>query len=284
MRAAASAGILSDGCQWRTKSTGHENGVVVADVDKLVRMCRRSTAQMRPVLPLGQAMSVGMVGFLDGAAFRYLGTVKTMLGVSPGRSRTGKGPPTVQLVSGKDVSASGRIEGETSETFGAIAKAKARIEVTFGSDKSFLLIAQRTAITTMSEPAQLLAEMLKAYKVGLWRKNYCLVYQVGVASTYRAALSHQTGAKLLLSTGATVAAGPVPLGDLGASANYESSNGAVEQVVSDEPVTAFFNAYRVKDRLFKDATVEVASALASTVSRSESLRRLGAGKSPFEAA
>jgi hypothetical protein len=258
--------------------------VIVADIDKLVRMCRRGTVKMRPVLPLGQAMSVGMVGFLDGHAFRYLGTVKSMLGVSPGRSRTGKGPPGVQLVSGKDVSVSGRVKGETSETFGAIAKAKARIEVNFGSDKSFLLVAQRIEITTMSEPAQLLAEMLKAYKVGLWRKNYCFVYQVGVATGFRAALSHQTGAKLLLSTDATVAPGGVSLGDLGASAEYESLNGAVEQVVSDEPVTAFFNAYRIKDRLFKDATVEVASTLPSTVSRSESLRRLGAGKSPFEAA
>ena len=99
----------------------------MADINKLVRMCRRSAVKMRPVLPLGQAMSVGMVGFLDDDAFRYLGTVETMLGFSPGGSRTGKGPPRVLLVSGKDVSVLGRVNGETSETFGTIAKAKARI-------------------------------------------------------------------------------------------------------------------------------------------------------------
>jgi hypothetical protein len=225
-----------------------------------------------------------MVGFIEGDAFRYLGTVKTMLGVSPGRSRTGKGPPDVYLISGKDVLLSGRVQGATSETFGAIAKAKARIEVTFESERSFLLVARRIAITTMSEPAQLLAEMLKAYKVGLWQKHYCLVYQVGVATGYRAALSHQTGAKLLLSTDAAVAAGPVPLSALGAGAQYESSNAAVEQVVSDEPVTAFFNAYRVKDRLFKEATIEVASSLPPTISRGESLKRLHPEKSPFDTA
>ena len=136
----------------------------------------------------------------------------------------------------------------------------------------------------MSEPAQLLAEMLKAYDAGLWRKNYCLVYEVGVATGYRAALSHQTGAKLLLSTDAAVAAGPVPLADLGAGARYESSNGAVEQLVSDEPVTAFFNAYRVKDRLFNRTTIEVASSLPRTVSGAERLKRLRVGRSPFDAA
>jgi hypothetical protein len=259
-----------------------EEGAIVADIDKLVKMCRRGAVKMRPVLPLGQAMSLGMVGYLDNHAFRYVGTVETMLGGTAGKALPGEGLPSAELVSGKEVSLLARIKGETSETFGDIAKAKARIETTFGSGKSFLLTAPSVEIATMEEPVGLLAAMLRAYNAGLWKEEYCFVYQTGRPSSYRAALAHQSGAKLLLSVSGAVGQGPVSVGSLAAKARFEGQSGALEQLITNRPVTAFFNAYRVKDRFFRGPTVQVASKLSPNLPRDDIRAALKVSGNPFE--
>jgi hypothetical protein len=234
-------------------------GEQMADIDKLIRKCRRGSVKMRPVLPLGQAMSLGMVGYLDDHAFRYVGTVETMLGMKPSKPLPGSGSSSVEIASGKDVALSGRMSGETSEAFGDLAKAKARIEVTFQSDRSFLLLAHDLTISTLANPAALLTAMQRAYGAGLWRKEYCFVYQIATAASYRAALSHQAGAKLLLSADAGVGPSGVSLGDLGGKTRFEAQSGAIEQLISNRPVRAFFNAYKVKDHFFRGPAVAVAS-------------------------
>jgi hypothetical protein len=256
-------------------------GAGVADIDKLIKKCRNSTLKMRPVLPLGQPMELGMVGVLDDGAFRYRGKVRTMLGQAPGKPLAGDGSPSIELISGKDVELSAHAGGETSEAFGDIAKAKARIEVSLDSKNSFLVAAHDIAILNLPEPERLLTAMLRAYGAGLWLKNYCFVYQIAVPSSFQAILSHQAGAKVLLSASGDVGQGPVSLGDVSVKLNYERQRGELEQLIASKPTTAFFNAYAVKPHLFKPASVKTASALAWDDAADEIKGALAAGASPF---
>jgi hypothetical protein len=253
----------------------------MADVEKLIKKCRTGSLKMRPVLPLGQAMALGMVGVLDGGAFRYRGSVNTMLGEAPGRPLPGQGQPSVELTSGKDVSLSALAKGETSGTFGEIAKARARIEITLNSKNSFLVAARDIEILTLREPERFLAAMLRAYGAGLWLKNYCFVYQIGVVSSFQAVLSHQTGAKLLLSVAGALEQGPLSLGSLAIKPRYERQRGEVEQLIANKSIVAFYNAYCVKDPLFRAASVKVASALGPDTSPDDVRAALKVRSSPY---
>ena len=253
----------------------------MADLDELVKKCRKSPVKMRPVLPMGQPLSVGMVGYLDQHAFRYLGSVETILGEPTGKLLSGEGLPSVEVLSGKDVSISSYAKGQTSQAFGDFAKAKARVELTFSSGKSFLIAAQDLRIKTMTEPHVLLAAMLRAYSIGLWRKHYCLIYQIAWASSFRAVLSHQPGAKLLLSLAGELGDGPASLGSLAAKASYERQSGQLEQLITNKSVPAFFNAYRIKDRFFSGSAVEVAATVPAGSSLKDVQAALGRSN-PFE--
>lgn len=256
----------------------------MADLDKLVAMSRRSHAKMRPVLPLGQPLELGMVGYLDDHAFRYLGRVQTMLGEPPGKPLKGGGVPVVDLVSGKEVDLAIHAKGTTSQAFGDIAKGKARVEMTFGSDKSFLLSAKDITIYTMEDPVILLAAMLRAFEAGMWQQEYCLVYQIGVAASYTGVLSRQAGAKLLLSTSAKLGKGKASVGDVAAGMSFERQSGALEQVVAPRKTTAFFNAYRVKKRWFTGPSVQVAASLPVGASGEEIRGALKVKGDPMKAA
>jgi len=252
----------------------------MADIDQLVKKCQREL-KMRPVLPLGQAMSLGSIGYLDGHAFRYVGTSNTLLGLPPGRAIPGQGRQRVEVTSGREVALTVYAKGETSQTFGNLAKGKARVEVTFGSDKSFLLGGQKLNVRTLLEPSSLIAAMFRAYSAGVWLEKYCFVFQVGIVGSYTAVMSHQSGAKLLLSAGASIGKGQISLGDLVGGAHYESQSGALEQIAGEKRFVAFFNAYRVKDGFFTGPRLQVAGNLPFKASAGQQRKALKLQGNPF---
>jgi hypothetical protein len=253
----------------------------LADIDQLVKKCR-SEVKMRPVLPLGQPMPLGSVGYLDGHAFRYVGTTDSLLDQRPAKPIPGEGRPAVEIVSGRDVTLSFHGKGESSQVFGDIAKGKARVEVTFNSEKSFLLAADILKIRMISEPSVLLAAMLRAYKAGVWEERYCFVFQVATVASYTAVLSRQAGAKLLLSVSAKIGSGPVSVGDMASGARFERQSGAVERIIAQKGTVAFYNAYRVKDSWFKAPKIEVATALAPDANLEEQRHAFGEARDAFE--
>ena len=255
----------------------------MADIKALVRKVRQDI-KMRPVLPVGQTIGIGSVGYIEDDAFRYVGTVSTMLQQGPGDPVSGNPVPIVSITSGRDVQLFFHAAGQTSETFGSIANGRARIEVTFSNDKSFLLAAESVTPTTMAEPHLLLQAMLRAYKAGAWQERYCFVYQVGVAATFTIALSEQAASKLLISGNAALGDGPATVGKLAAGVKFERASGATTVQVGEANICAFFNAYRVKDRVFRKLTTEVASAALGSTDAEELPRKLGIKGSPFELA
>jgi hypothetical protein len=241
----------------------------MADLDKLVKKCRRGQLKMRPTLPLGQPMLLGNCGFIENQAFRYLGRSDTMLGTPPGEPVSGESHKSVEIVSGKDVDVTVRAHGEPSEAFKILIDAEAAVEITFASDKSFFVAADNVQIYTMQDPVVLLAAMLRLFNVGAWEKHFCFVYQIGVAASYSAALSYESSAKLLLNAEAKLAPGHLPVGRLAAGVGFARQSGSLDRIIAEDKVTAFYNAYQVKARFFRRPTVKTAAALGPDAAAAE---------------
>ncbi|WP_371565286.1 hypothetical protein [Streptomyces canus] len=254
----------------------------MVDINELVDACMDGTPKMRPVLPLGQALSIGSVGFLEDHAFRYVGTVETLLGKSAGSPLPSEGLISFNASSEDGFSHRIYASGETSETFGSIVGANGAIELSFSTESAFMLSAKDVAITTMGDPAALLAEMLKRYKAGAWEKRYCFVYQVGTAAAYTATLSRQSGAKLLLSVDTSLGQGNFSVADVAAGAHLTHQSGALDQIIGAKNIPAFYNAYRVKDRFFRRDIVKTASALPTDASPGAISEALELTETPFE--
>lgn len=231
----------------------------MANIDQLVKKSKNE-AKMRPVLPLGQPLSLGAVGFIDGGAFRYMGTAHTMLGVDPGPADSGVGMPDVEIESGRDFSMRTYAKGETAEGFGQIASGKARAEVSFSSADAFMMAGRGLTVSTLTEPGILAAAMVRAFHAGLWEERFCLVYQIAAAKNFTAVLSEQSQSKLLLTGGASLGKGNVSLGDLTAGVKVSSQKGSMQKLVAGRNVVAFFNAYQVDDRILRSDRVKTAMA------------------------
>ena len=254
----------------------------MADINKLVKACR-SKLKMRPSLPLGQPISLGAVGYLEDHAFRYLGTAEIMLGQPPGALISGTGTPEVAFSSGKEVSLSVHAKGQVSPTFGEIIDANGAIEVSLGSSNSYLIAAKDIAYSAMQDPVLLLRAMLERYSAGAWQKEYCFIYEIGTPASYTAMLSQQSGARVLLS--ADVAPGPaISVGDLGAGIGFKRQSGALDRLISDQRMPAFFNAYRVKERFFRAPAIKTATKIGPHASSAEVAAALGVTENPFELA
>lgn len=255
----------------------------MADLDQLVAKSRRGSLKMRPVLPLGQPVALGDCGYIEDQAFRYLGTSETMLGLPPGEPIAGESLQSVDVTSGKDVSITVHAKGQPSAAFNLVIDAEAAVEITFASSNSFFVAAENIQVFTMKDPVILLTELLRLYKVGAWQKHFCFVYQVGIATSYTAALSHEASAKLLLNADAKLEPAEVSIASLAAGFSFSRQSGSVERVIAKQDVTAFYNAYRVKKRFFAAPTVKTAATLGPDAT-ADAIREALDAASPFEPA
>ncbi|WP_148684989.1 hypothetical protein [Mycolicibacterium tusciae] len=245
-------------------------------------MCKKSSLQMRPTLPLGQSMALGDCGYIEDNAFRYLGTSDTMLGVPAGDPIPGKSQQSVEIVSGKDVNITVHAKGEPSAAFNIVIDAEAAVEITFASSKSFFIAAENVHVFTMKDPVILLAALLKLFNVGAWQKHFCFIYQIGVASSYSAALSHESSAKLLLNADVNLAPVEVSIASLAAGVKFARQSGSVERIIAKRDVTAFYNAYRIKDRFFSGPTVKTAAKLGPDAPADTIRKALDVADNPFQ--
>lgn len=237
---------------------------------------------MRPTLPLGQSMALGDCGFIEDNAFRYLGASDTMLGVPAGDPIPAESQQSVEIVSGKDVNITAHAKGEPSAAFNIVIDAEAAVEVTFASNKSFFVAAENVQVSTMKDPVVLLAAQLQLYNVGAWQEHYCFIYQVGIAASYSAALSHESSAKLLLNADAKLAPAELSIASLAAGVQFARQSGSVERVIAKRDVTAFYNAYRIKDRFFRGPTVKTAATLGPDAPADAIRKALDVAENPFE--
>jgi len=254
----------------------------MADIRALVHQCQEK-AKLRPVLPLGQSVRLGDVGYLEGDSFRYLGSVDVFFQRAVGRPLEGDTIDKIELMSEQGVTLHPYGKTEPSAVFGALANGSARVEATFSSEKSFLMTARDVLLKRMREPIRFIDAMMAAYKEGSWDEDHCFIYEVGRAAHFTAVLAQQGGGSLLLSAEAGIAPGGVALADVAAGVSYKRTSGSLHVVVADKGVNAFFNAYRVRKKFLRDPKLQVAAAGTAQTGSKEILSILG-DEDPFEPA
>jgi hypothetical protein len=197
---------------------------------------------VRTVLPFGAPVVIGSVGVVENGLFEPRGTVKSILGVELGSTSTGK-PADWQLTSGRDVGVKFLAHGEASSLFPAAPKANAKIEISFSKGDSFLCTLNDLTISTLQDPAVLIKAMLDAYKRGVWRRDFVLIYETVTPSKALVLLSKNAGTNILLAANAKVKTSGLANVAGKFAVTYQSQD-VVNLSAGRQPL--FYNAYRVK--------------------------------------
>ena len=226
----------------------------MAAVDRYIEKAREEF-KVRPVLPLGQPMEVGVIGRVTDGAFHPWSTTDEILGLEPGTFTTSAAQSAWQLQSGRDVSLGMVARGQAGHLFPNVPSANARAEIEFSSDDAFLMAAKNPVFTALDSPKALADAMLVAQQRGDWQDDYVLVYQVVKVDYLMVLRASGTGGKALIEFAADVDPAGRKLADLAGSFSF---NYVDQSLLSFEgtKVDAFFNAYRVRESLWSWPSVE----------------------------
>lgn len=226
---------------------------------QFVSKVRNSEIAMRPILPLAQPLDLGHVGTLaDDGAWGQRGTIQAILGLN---SLGGELPSVdndlrVSITSGKDVSVGFRADAKTDGLLKQFANLKGKASISFGSSNGFFLALQGLKIRQLAQPQLLVLAILNAYKAGHWEKNWVFVHQLGVAKKLTVVLSAERETTVLIQGAGKAALAAGTAVDMSAGFKFVASTKAVTQITGAKNLTAFYGAYRVRDRTFGSPTVE----------------------------
>lgn len=233
---------------------------------ELVKRVQKSVIAMRPVLPLAQRINLGSVGTIDDdGAFRYQGTIGSMLGLNylgGELEPVSKADLQWSTTIGKNVKVGIGAKADTSGELAQFANAKGVATITFGAKNSTFVAIKGLTVRGLAEPKLLMDAMLSAYRRGAWSEDMVFVYQVGIAHNLTIIMSRDAGTKVALKASAKVAAAAAADVDLAVGYKMQVATNAVEQVSGAKRLIAFYNAYRISDRWWKDPTVVQADMIA----------------------
>jgi hypothetical protein len=215
----------------------------MSSTNKIVSLARREL-KARPTVPFGAPIEIGLIGVIDDDnRFVRRGTPESILWTSVGALAESKKDANFQKTSGRDVKLKFLAKGEASTLLPQAPSVDARIEVSFESENSFLLSLKNYKVTTLSNPAALIERILDAYRRGIWRKEYVLIYETLTPEQVLIMAATSGGTNLLLSAKADVTPA-----DVGAIAGLFKIEYQTQDVLKEDSggQPLFYNCYRVK--------------------------------------
>jgi hypothetical protein len=211
----------------------------------------REALKVRPVLPFGLPIEIGVIGIVNGNEFDRRGTAASVLGTEAGETITAENKSDWSLTSGHDVQIRFLASGEASSLFPAVAPVDARVELSFGSADSFLLSARGVRITTLKDPVALIGAIIDGYQRRVFKRDYVFVYQEVRCDQVLALLGKTKNTNLLLSAQAKVVS--AGLADLAGHFAVSHQSQDVTKLDGGGQVL-FYNAYRVKESFWSGET------------------------------
>lgn len=107
------------------------------------------------VHPLGSTVRLGSVGYLENGQWLEITTVKKMFGIDLSIVAGTSDPIDFDAKSGRNLKFETHLQGEVSPLVPQVAKAKARAEVTFGAEGSFILNVKNQTVSQAQELGEL---------------------------------------------------------------------------------------------------------------------------------
>lgn len=202
---------------------------------------------LRLIVPFGLTLQMGdVISVSPDGEFTLQGNVKSLLGASTGRSRAGN-PVDMSWSSGNNVEVAFHAGGKASTVFPDLPAASARLEVSFGSAKSWLLAMRGRKLRSLENLDRFRVPILDAYRRGVWKPDWALVTTVGEASRMTLLAARSRNTKVALSLGAKVAANAGLKAQLTAGVSIAAANQQITQCITSRRTAVSCGALRVRD-------------------------------------
>ncbi len=163
--------------------------------------------------PLGATLRLGSVGYFSTDQWVHVGTTRSMFGIRLASNKGSGEPNSFSGSGGKGYSFSIKAAGEVSALVTNPAEAKARVEVSFGSQQGFLMSVHRQQVQTAVDLAELMFAIRWAYHYRSllpegkrWEPKYSVIIGVATAASITAvsALSADSAIAIEASGGGAV--------------------------------------------------------------------------------
>jgi hypothetical protein len=206
--------------------------------------------------PLGRTIEMGSVGYFSDGTWLEVSTTKKMFGIELAVAPGAPEPNSFDGKRGKHLKFEGKADGETSTLVADPAKAKARIEISFGAEGSFIMNVKNQRVTTARDLGDLMIAIRHAYHFRndlpegeRWEKRYAVVVGVASADSVTALLSTSASATAIVSGNASAKAPATPA-QLDASMSVSFSEESVDDLWRGPAIGYAFQALKIEPSIF----------------------------------
>jgi len=212
----------------------------------LIKSIQKKT-DLRLMLPFGLGLRLGdIVSVGRDGAFSLEGSTKSLLGL-PIRARDPGGPADIHRLSGKEVSCTFRNAGEASTLFPHLPSAKARFDISFASERSWLLAMTARRLQPLEEFNQFRGPILAAYERGVWKPDWAIVTGVATAARMTLLAARMRKTDIMLTLSATVTPETPVTAKLTADVSVTTTSQEITQCITETVMPVACTARRVRD-------------------------------------
>lgn len=230
---------------------------------KLIKSIQKDT-DLRLILPFGLSLKLGdVIAVGPDGTFSLEGDVRSLLGISAGRSRTGE-PTDSSWSSGKNVSHEFRLAGRASTLFPQLPHASAGMDVKLDSAKSWLLAVRGRQLRALENVNRFRAPILDAYRRGVWKPDWALVTTIGEASRMTLLAARSRNTKVALSLGAQISANAALEIQLTSGISIAAASQEITQCITRRRTAVSCGALRVRDPWWRSPEVAALREVAAT--------------------
>ncbi len=208
------------------------------------------------VRPLGGRIALGSVGYFSDGQWLEVTTTEAMFGIKLVADRGSAQPNSFSGMSGKRLKFEAKAAGEASAIGGELAKANARIEITFGSVSAFVMNVKNQRVSTARALGDLIIAIRHAYRfrdmlspAKRWERKYAVVVGLATADSVTALLSASKDATAIVSGGTTSTVTTVA--QLDASMSVSFSQESVDNLWQGPADCYAFQALRIEPSFFR---------------------------------
>jgi hypothetical protein len=192
--------------------------------------------------------NLGDIGVLNGYLFEKKCNLKDLEIDFATEKREESSP--LDYVSESGVNIDIKMSGQTSRAIPSIPEAKAGIGISFSSKGAFIIQAENTYESIISNPLELEQKIITAYKDGKWNSAYVVIIKIIEAPSATIIISNSSSSKIELIAGSDIDDGLLELGKADCEFNLSKQNGDILRIIGAENITPIFQIGNIKKRIF----------------------------------
>lgn len=195
----------------------------------------------------GDRIQIGDAGVLEGGRFRRTTSIAD-LGIAYEVS-SGAATQDVQYTSTQGISL-----GTKAGAAADLVKGEIRIE--FSREGAFVFHATRLQARQLENRAQVSEEIVKAYRIGKWEKDWLLVETLHTADCVTVIVSEDSSAELVLAASADMPLASISLADPRIDLTVASTRGRIVHIIGGKGLHPLYSCLRLKDPFFGSPSVQ----------------------------